>query len=87
MLAHYAMIRYEQQEGTVPEDASRYTAKRIVPPFLYGSKHCSTFSFFFMLCMYHILTQPTHTPVIFSFVSDGPHPAYYEQIYNCRLIE
>ena len=48
LLAHFAMIRYEQQEGTVPEDASRYTAKRIVPPFLYGSKHCSRFSFFFM---------------------------------------
>ena len=39
--SHYAMIRYEQQEGSVPEDASRYAAKRIVPPFLYGGKHCS----------------------------------------------
>ena len=37
------MIRYEQQEGTVPDDASRYSAKRIVPPFLFGSKHAILF--------------------------------------------
>ena len=37
------MIRYGQQEGTVPDDASRYSAKRIVPPFLFGSKHAILF--------------------------------------------
>ena len=54
---HYAMVRFEQQENDVSEDASRYWAKRIVPPFLFGSKHASTFLNTSVLRVHLKLTQ------------------------------
>jgi uncharacterized protein YhbP (UPF0306 family) len=40
--AHFALIKFQQQENAVPEGAPRYWAKRLVPPIEFGSMHAST---------------------------------------------
>ena len=41
--AHFALIKFQEQEGKVPEGAPRYWAKRIVPPLEFGSMHAILF--------------------------------------------
>ncbi len=51
--AHFALIKFQQQENAVPEGAPRYWAKRLVPPIEFGSMHASTFtslSCYFLRC-------------------------------------
>lgn len=40
---HFALIKFQEQEGKVPEEAHRYWAKRIVPPLEFGSMHAILF--------------------------------------------
>lgn len=40
---HFALIKFQEQEGKVPEEAPRYWAKRIVPPLEFGSMHAILF--------------------------------------------
>eukprot|EP00985_Skeletonema_marinoi_P000624 scaffold224_cov108-Skeletonema_marinoi.AAC.22 len=41
--AHFALIKFQQQENAVPEGAPRYWAKRLVPPIEFGSMHAILF--------------------------------------------
>ena len=95
------MVRFEQQENDVPEDASRYWAKRIVPPFLFGSKHASTLflnAFLNALVLRAhfkltqtglliFLTNSFHISISFSSISDGSYSLHYEQIYDSFFIQ
>lgn len=63
------MVRFEQQENDVPEDASRYWAKRIVPPFLFGSKHASTSSFLNASVLRVLLKLAAQTHLSYQLIS------------------
>ena len=41
--AHFALIKFQQQENAVPEGAPRYWAKRLIPPIEFGSMHAILF--------------------------------------------
>ena len=91
------MVRFEQQENDVPEDASRYWAKRIVPPFLFGSKHASTFLKALVLRLHLKLTTQTDSLIfltthfislyLFSSLSNGSYSIHYEQIYYSFIVQ
>jgi predicted ferric reductase len=40
---HFALIKFEQQAGKVPDGAHRYWLKRLVPPIEFGSMHAILF--------------------------------------------
>ena len=40
---HFALIKFEEQSGKVPDGAHRYWLKRIVPPIEFGSMHAILF--------------------------------------------
>eukprot|EP00536_Pseudo-nitzschia_multiseries_P001387 jgi/Psemu1/181111/e_gw1.18.42.1 len=40
---HFALIKFEEQAGKVPEGANRYWLKRLVPPIEFGSMHAILF--------------------------------------------
>ena len=80
---HYAMVRFEQQENDVPEDASRYWAKRIVPPFLFGSKHASTFLKALVLRLHLKLTTQTDSLI---FLINSFHISIFLVLFQMALI-